>query len=345
MYLGNKQGIIMFKTLGLSFLMLLSLNALALTEAGFSENYETKVRPFYNQMFKGVIRNPQGMMIRFVYQQKSTAKKTVVVLPGRTESTLDYAEFLHDLDSPDINLFALDHQGQGASDRHLKNPQKGHVNHFNDYANDVKWWISSFVSPLSVGKEMLLVSHSMGGAISAIYLADNANHPFKKVVLMAPMMEINTKPYNELVARSLTATMVTFGKGKDYKPGGKDFSVEKDTFAANDTTQSEVRFNKDHENSINFPELIVADPTNRWVHESLVATSDIDKKAKKIKIPILMFQAGKDLIVKPGRQTKFCKAAPDCKMIQFPEAYHAIFREKDVIRNPALFAIKDFLKI
>jgi lysophospholipase len=64
-----------------------------------------------------------------------------------------------------------------------------------------------------------------------------------------------------------------------------------------------------------------------------------------IDIPILLLQAGKDLIVKPARQNAFCSLSKSCQVIHFPDAKHEILMESDIIRNEALTHIMSFFSI
>ena len=65
----------------------------------------------------------------------------------------------------------------------------------------------------------------------------------------------------------------------------------------------------------------------------------------QVKIPLLIFQAGKDQVVLPGGENTFCNTAPNCTLLKKPflTASHEILTEKDEIRTPAVQALLDFL--
>jgi lysophospholipase len=318
---------------------------MALNEATIQADWNSKVLPFYNRLSVGKFKNAQGKIVKFRYSIKSGAKKTIVVIPGRTESVMEFAEVLYDLDSPTTNLFCIDHQGQGESDRLLKNHQKGHVKDFKDYVNDMDRWMHSFVIPATANTDRYLFAHSMGGAIAAFYLKKNPT-VFKKAAMTSPMFQVNTAPYSETVARDLSGFYVFIGHGSDYKLGGHDYDPVADTFEANRGTHSPNRFIVDRNILKNYPDLIVADPTMSWVHESLSKTHHIDSDVGPgVKTPLLILQAGKDETVLPSRQNSFCKKAKSCTIYTFPDSYHRIPIERDDIRELALLKIGTFFGI
>lgn len=324
-------------------LAILMQTAQAIPELNFVKNWHKDVAPYFAQGNQRSFVNHQGLKLNYYSFSSSKNSKTLVILPGRTEPALKYAELVYDLSNLGFNIYVFDHQGQGASDRLLKGTDKGHVKVFVDYARDLSGWLDEVVIPESKGQERYLISHSMGGAISSIYLAYGKNI-FKKAVFSAPMMELNTKPYTETVARLLSGSLVLVGQGTKYAPDRGPYIAENDTFEKNEVTHSQGRFDIAKAIFVTWPEMVVGGPTNRWVNQSLKATKDIDSIARKINIPILMLQAGKDLIVKLPRQTSFCQAAPNCKLIKYDESMHEILQETDSIRDLAMNEIKKFLK-
>ena len=318
-------------------------SAFAIPEQDFLKIWHRDVAPYFAQGAQRSFVSHQGLKLNFYSFTDSKNKKTLVILPGRTEPALKYAELVYDLKDMGFNIYVLDHQGQGASDRLLKNSDKGHVDHFVDYARDLSGWMDEVVLPESKNQERYLIAHSMGGTIGVTYLAYGRD-VFKKAVLSAPMMELNTRPYTEAVARNLSGALVLIGQGSKYAPDRGPYIPENDTFEKNEVTHSEARFDIAKAIFVTWPELVVGGPTNRWVNQSLKTTKKIDTIADKIKIPMLLLQAGEDLIVKLPRQTSFCAKAPNCKLIKYDTSMHEILQEKDSIRNEAMKEIRNFLK-
>lgn len=315
--------------------------AQAIPERNFELNWQNEVAPYFALGQQRTFLNRQGLKLNYYSFTSHLNPKTLVILPGRTEPAVKYAELVYDLKNQGYNIYILDHQGQGASDRLLKDSHRGYVKHFSDYVQDFSDWLEEVVIPETMNQDRFLLAHSMGGTIASLYLS-KSHHVFTKAVLSSPMMEIDTKPYSETIGRALTSILVKAGLGRKYAPGKGPYASSADTFELNEVTHSVVRFNMSKTLFQDWPELILGGPTNRWVNQSLKVTKNIDKLSSKIHIPLLLLQSGKDLIVKPERQTSFCASISNCQLFHYNNAYHEIFQESDAIRNDALYKLTNF---
>lgn len=326
----------------MKFLLLISLLvpmfAQAIPEENFARDWSEKALPFFRGMTTGTLKNAQGIKLKYFVHKSPLNERSLVIVPGRTEPAIKYAELIYDLKDQGFNIYIMDHQGQGESGRLLEDTHKGHVVEFKHYVRDFEFFMQQIVYAKQT-QPIYLIAHSMGGAISAHYMT---SHPrvFAKAVLVAPMFEMNTAPYSETVARYYAKLLVSTGKGNNYAPDYGPYVPENDTFEKNVNTHSESRFLASKYIFTNMPELAVGGPTARWVHESLKATQKIDQLP--IETPVLLLQAGLDQTVKPARQESFCKKGM-CELVTYPEAFHEILMEKDVIRDEALNEIKSFL--
>ncbi len=318
------------------FALMLSSMAFGIPEATFRTEWREQVLPFFDGLNASVLRNRQGLELAYFTQVKPANRKVLVVLPGRTEPARKYAEVLFDLRNEGYDLVVVDHQGQGDSERLLQDQEKGHVARFDDYVRDLEQLMNEVVRPLE--KDIYLLAHSMGGTIGTLYLK---RHPgiIKKAVLAAPMLELDTTPYTEQVARLYAGLLVVLGKGSTYAPGQGPYVYP--PFEENRVTHSEVRYEVEPALIAQRPHLGVAGPTVRWVNQALKVTRRIDRA--KITTPVLLLQAGQELVVRNGRQNTLCRPS-FCRMIQFPEARHEILMEKDSIRDTALAEALAFLR-
>ncbi len=319
--------------------LFISTLTFAIPEQGFERNWKEKVLPYFQSMHEEELQNAQGLKIKFFYLTRETNKKTLLIIPGRTEPTVKYAELIYDFKNLGYDIFILDHQGQGESDRLLADSHKGHVIHFDDYVKDLGQFYSR-VKEIKNNQITHLIAHSMGGAIAVKFMS-HSQWAVNKAVLMAPMLKLNTAPYSEFVARLYSTVLVKIKKGDEYAPDRGPYIPEEDVFEGNSYTHSEGRFNITKFIFTNWPHLAVGGPTTRWVNESLKATKKIHKAP--FATPVLLFQAGQDEIVKNERQNAFCRDF--CKLILLPEARHEILMEKDEIRTPVLHQIKSFFGI
>jgi len=267
-------------------------------------------------------------------------KPALVILPGRTEPYLKYYELAYDLRALGHPIYLMDHRGQGKSCRMLSDRQRGHVEDFFDYMHDLRSLLSSVVRPAG-HKKVILLGHSMGGAVATL-LAQRYPAEVHGLVLSSPMLRIDTGNLAEWVAHSAANANCLMGKGGDYAPGQKPYNPAA-TFSANQVTHSAERFALYKQVLAANSSLAVGGATNRWVKEALEETWDMQKKGSKIKAKVLMLQAGEDRVVKNSGQDRVCAAAPSCKKLVFAGAYHELLMERDVIRDAALKSIKAFL--
>ena len=320
----------------LTLLFFISQAAWSVPESELPHAWEKDILPHFESLTFGHLKESN-----YFYSAHPKNKKTIVIVPGRTEPSKKYAEFIYDYRLKGVNIFIIDLPGQGTSPRLLADTQKGHIENFDDYVDSLEEFVQEVVIPQSSGTPLYLLAHSMGGAVAVKYLARQPKY-FTKVVLTAPMLEVNSAPFSETIGRNLAKFLIRIGKGEHYAPTRGPHIPKLDTFALNILTKSEARFNTRKHLWDNFPELIIAGPTSSWVYESLRSTKNIQLIAKEIPVPLLIFQAGEDQVVKPARQNSFCNLAPDCKLVKFPLARHEILMEKDEDRNRALNLINEF---
>jgi lysophospholipase len=309
----------------------------AMKEDILLQSWSTKIHPYFERMTEGELKNTQGMSLFYRYKLMPKAKRNLILVPGRTEAALKYAELIYDLKDSGFNIFIMDHQGQGKSDRILADSSKSHVKVFQHYVQDFAQFMNEVVIPNSKG-ENFIIAHSMGAAITTHYMNQNPKI-IAKAVLLAPMYEIDTQKYSEIIALIYSKLLILTNKGDDYAPGKGPYSAEEDVFETNPYTHSRSRFEVDKNISIQWPKLALGGPTANWVNQAILATRSIDKLT--VETPILMFQAGSDPIVKLPRQNSFCKSHK-CTMKVYPTAHHEIIMESDGIRDSAMLEIKSF---
>ncbi len=285
--------------------------------------------------FQGV----DGLALRYSVHRASPSRGAVVLVPGRTEAMMKWAEVIDDLVANGYSAYALDVRGQGASDRMLPNRDKGYVRAFDDYVTDLATFVRTVVRK-DEPRNVFVLAHSMGGAIATLFLDE---HPdlVTAVVLSSPMLEIHTGGFPAPVASSLGLTACSMGDGTDYAIGYGDFTEETD-FAKSSVTSSQPRWAwkvglyRDH------PSIRLGGVTWRWLCEALNASSRATTLGRFATVPTLLLQAGADTVVKPGSQDRYCTESPSCQKSVFPNAKHELLNETDAIRNDALSQVLKF---
>ena len=265
--------------------------------------------------------------------------KAIVISQGRNESVLKYKEVVNDLSQQGYDIFLIDHRGQGFSERFGGDEHRGYVENFQDYVDDLNQYVL-LLNLQNKYQQRYLLSHSMGGAISALYL-QKYQHPFQASVFFSPMLSINIGILPNFLAKIIMVTSAEvcswFTDKACYVPAGSGYRQK--SFEGNLLTHSEKRFYASQQDFEKYPETQLGDPTMRWLSTSLSAMEQAIEQANNIKIPILMFQAGADNVVKSTGQNAFYKNVTYCKYNQFvriDNAKHEILIESDKYRLKAL---------
>jgi len=317
----------------------------AISETNFKSNFAQTILPFLNSGTRLSFQSADGKYrLSGVLFQHPHARGMIVIVNGRTESWLKYGELFYDLYTQGYDLISYDHRGQGLSPHLVSwNHQIGHVEHFCEYAADLNKFMETVVKPIHPdSKNLFLIANSMGGAIAAEYLEDHNNPPpFQAVVLSAPMLEINTKPYPEWFAQLMVGTLTEIGFGKHYAIGQHDSSLTA-PFDHNPVTGSQARWWSYGMAAILHPEIKLGGPSNGWVATSLSETKRIRKEISRITCPVLILSAGRDEFVLNQPLSEAISRMPKAHLLKFPTSLHGILVESDEIRSKALRAIERF---
>jgi lysophospholipase len=284
--------------------------------------------------------------VRIAYQAcvHPAEKGAIVISSGRTESYLIYRELIDDLRKQGYSVYIHDHRGQGLSQRLLDDPQKSHVAKFDDYVADLHQFVHQVVKP-NTHRRLFLVAHSMGGGIASLYI-EQYPQDFHAAALVTPM----NAPTNPTLGTGLLCAgnrLFPFPTrwARFQKPYDPDFA-----FAANDLTHSNTRWTRTRRIYNANREASLGGITHGWLRQACDAGVRMrdDANVDRIRIPILLLQAGDDTAVDKEAQEEFCDKVNDgdsgsCEGYVLRGALHALFIESDAFRIPALTKIIEFL--
>ena len=93
---------------------------------------------------------------------------------------------------------------------------------------------------------------------------------------------------------------------------------------------------------VNHPTLRLGGPSTHWITESIKAGKKCILNAHKVKIPILILQAGDDLVVSNVAQAEFHEKCHTSHLEPIAGAYHDMLIEKDNYRDVAINKLLDF---
>jgi len=319
------------------------------TEAQLPTRQETLTRFWMAHAEPGEFMGINAVPIRYVALRHPQSQRAILLVNGRTESYIKYRELAYDLYRQGYSLYLYDHRGQGFSGRLLSDSQKGHVEDFDDYVQDLKLFHDRVIA-IDHPKQLFLLAHSMGGTIVARYL-ERWPDDIQAAALASPMLGIELGTLPPLLARAIAWMMdkaaQLMGKESPYLPGQGPY--EATPFSDNQLTHSPLRYRLFRETYRDYPEVQLGGPSARWLDESITQSAQAAIDAGRIRSPLLLLQAGGDQVVRADAQQAFCKnmaiAGNPCagkKPLVIPGARHELLNESDEFRLKAISAILDF---
>jgi len=328
--------------------------------------YQRDVMPYFNNQGEfGFFEGVNDINISYAKFPAENEKGALVILHGLNETYLKYAELIYDLRDLGLTIYIMEHRGHGYSDRILdrtdKERRKIYIKKFDNYVADLKIFYDTVVTATE-HEQLFIFAHSVGGNVATQFIEQYPD-AFDAAVLSSPMMEMLTShpaKVNETVAYPIAKLLVNLGQGKAYSLDMKEPAVIIDStsaekFEAELLSKSWKRWQVYNEVIEQNQHLIAGGPgatwgiSNQFAKEAYEATfkARSPEEAAKITIPVLMFQSGDDWIVgTKGMNTLKDNAinAPSFDVIEFPDAYHESYMERDFIRDVVVSSTKEFLQ-
>lgn len=269
------------------------------------------------------------------------ARIECVLVGGFTEFAEKYFETIADLAARGYAVSFLDWRGQGGSPRPATAPSLPRARDFERDADD----LVGFASSLPSRGRRLLVAHSMGAAIGLLALH---RHPrlFDAAVLSAPMLGLSTQGWPRPVARAFAVLADTLGWGDRLLPGRRPWAPKTDLSPAKSRTSSDpARCTLENAWFGARPALRVDPPTYGWLRAAfaLVVMLRRPELLASVRTPVLIGSAGIESFVDPLANRHAAAHLPDCRLVEFPQAKHELFLERDEIRDAWLAAIDRFV--
>lgn len=263
----------------------------------------------------------------------NSCRGSVIYLGGRAEFIEKNVEIIDDLLKKRFDIYTMDWRGQGLSDRLLPNRHKGYIKSFRQYVDDLNRFMTMIVYP-SARRPLIFLSHSMGGHITLRYLYD-FQRKIDRAVLLAPMIDIDTRPIPPDFARWIVKGVMRMGLDRHYIPGAGNYNPTKNAFRGNRLTGDPCRFMDEHRAIAENPHLALGGATWGWLAAAFESIELIRAAgyAETIATPILMVYGRQDRVVSQRAQQEICRRLPNCTCIAIDTARHEILKETDEIRN------------
>lgn len=314
-----------------------------LTAEKFTENIGRINEELSQYAVTGTFNSHDNKPLFYEYFLCENAKANIVIVHGLSEFTKKFYEFTYYCLNSGYNVFMYDQRGHGLSFRETKDKTLIHVKNYNQYEKDLSKFIQTVVIPIS-DKQIYLYSHSMGGAVAILNLAQG-NSRIKKAVLSAPLIE----PYlgyslPRWLARTGLACAKFFIGGKRRFPGSKDFNPEVKYNGKNE--QCEVRFKYNLNMRCQNENYQTTPLSIGWTYATLGLREKLLKKSlvKKINTPILLITAEKDTTVKNDAHYEFANKCCLCEHKVIKDAKHGMLTSTNEIMKEHIELTMRFLE-
>ena len=268
---------------------------------------------------------------------------TAVIVHGFTENTDKFSELIHSLLRSGCSVLAYDQRGHGRSWRAagLNDLSLTHVDDFDEYVRDLEQVCDQVLRDMP--KPWLLFAHSMGGAVSALFLERHAD-VFKCAVLCAPMIAPNLAGLPTAAVRLLCGGARLLGRADKRIFVSRPYAGPED-FATSCATGRE-RFEWYDALKANTPKFQNNGPTYSWTAQAIRASRMVlaEGAVERIAAKVQVYTAEEDNQVLPGAQAAFAARLRQGERTVVPGSKHEIYRSGDEVLFPWWHGIMAFFQ-
>lgn len=293
----------------------------------FSEYIETHVQPWLkDHLISGSTIAKDGTTLQYYYALQQNPKGAVTFAHGYCEFLGKYHEMLCRFYEEGYSVFFMEMRGHGYSGGRVGAYDAVYVKSFDDYVSDLEIFQKTIVAPMTKGLPHILFGHSMGGAISCLYLLKNPDD-FVTAVLASPLIGINHKKTKRWKIHMMGLYSLIKKNDIELVPGTKGWTSDHpfETSSASSRERYFYQFNQ----RIADEHYQCVGTTVGWVKAAVKATRKIQREGSKIKIPLLLCQATRDTMVDNHAQDVFEQNSPNTTIIVFNKPKHEIYNGDD----------------
>lgn len=312
-----------------------------ITEKHYQDAMNNEVASFVKEHIRHArFLSSDGTKIHALYALHDKPKAAVLLVHGLSEFAERYIEQIYYFYNEGYSVFAPDLRGHGRSGRKIPEANRIFVRSFNEYIMDLQCAMEQLLKEKCPNDPVLIYGHSMGGCISALFLEEFPESALC-AVLSSPMIGINFGGSSEKSVRMLAAASKVLSWNN--KTLGKDHFDSEPSFEES-CSLSKVRFDQTLKMRLRHRAYQTENITYSWARAALAATDEVMKNAEKIKIPILICQAGNDTFVNNDAQNRFAALIRSAEIIRFPTAKHEIANSEDDILELYWSTVFDFFE-
>lgn len=273
---------------------------------------------------------------------KGKPRGTIIFMEGMGGFIEGYEGIMTMLSHQGYDVLAFDPRGQGASQRITEKDSLLHIESFEDYLHD----LHSFIHHQGkMPRPIIFLGISMGGHIALRY-AYEYPEAADALILLSPMVDINTGFYPRPVAKTIATVMSTLGAGESFVLGYDTFNFQSclDKFDASKYGDPEKHV-QDCKMLHERPHLAVGGPSFSWLCSAFDSCDKLRSLdlANKMKMPVMLIAVENDHLVDTSAQLELCKRIPNCRQILYSDAHHNLLKDPDDIIERLFADIKIFV--
>ena len=323
------------------FIMREDVAQILISEEEFRDVADNKLVPWIEKDFtKGKVTSFDGTRLAYYYNINPDEKASVVICHGMGEFFPKYYEMSYYFYNMGYSVFFIEHRGFGFSDRAVEQLDHIYVKSYSEYVDDFHEYMDKIVTKQSKTKKYVLFAHSMGGCIGTLFLEKYPEY-FKTAILSSPMHRMSLGKFKPWQVKIISAIMVAIGKDNDIVPGQKEFDGV--NVWETSSSISKARYDFQFDKRLEVPEYTTYGGTYAWTRASIKASNQCLADAGKIKIPILLCEAGLDTLVDNDGHTVFVASTDNTTLRAFPESKHEIFNGTPKIREEYWNEVFDYI--
>lgn len=295
-----------------------------ISEENFSQEILNVEKKLSEYAITGTFNSFDNHTIAYEYFLVENPKASVILLHGFTEFYKKLYEMTWYFLNMGYNVFLYDQRDHGLSERSCADTSITHIDDFNNYVLDLECFVNQIVSPNSKKLPIHIMGHSMGGAVTALYLMRN-NNPIEKAILSSPMISPKTHGFPSFLVNFVAKK---YGKREGFNaifPHSKPFNPNPDFVQSSDASAARFFHNLDYR--LKNPCYQNSAFSNGWIREALKVKGYILKKKNlaKIKTRTLIISAENDKVVHQELHYKLAKKLKTSTIVTMPGAKHTVY--------------------
>ncbi len=279
-----------------------------------------------------------GEPVYYEHYRADSPRGVIVISHGFTESIAKFAEAIYYMLQAGYEVWGVDHRGHGRSFRRSSSPLVVHVDHFSDYAEDLLHLIKTRIRPAAGDLPLYLFGHSMGGCIAA-QIIEREPALFQKAVLSSPMFGLNL---GKIPIPAAYLFALVKGAGNRGMEPLMPVRAEEERYE-DSAGNCEVRFRWYSGKKREDVNLQTCAASSQWGREAVLGCRQATdrKQTGRIRIPVLVLQAGNDTYVDNAAQDRFCSQVPSSRLVRLGGMRHELYmcpEEKQIEYWERIFA-------